>query len=260
MSLEHHEIRDLLAAYALGATEADETAAIEEHLETGCPRCDSELRNWSGLVARLSEAAPTVEPAELTRARVLAAAGEAGQPRRPSRWGLALAASLLVGLGLLGLLRLRQLGGEVEELAAARDVARQQLALAENELAEVRTELVRLRLAVAVAGSPLARTVRLAGLEAAPEAAARTLVDPGDRRAAFFAGGLAPAPEGGTYQLWLIVDGAPRSAGIFDVDEAGRALVIVEQVAPLETIDAWAVTVEPAGGVPQPTGEMVLLG
>lgn len=265
MSMGHEEIRDLLAGYALGAADREEAAAVESHLEAGCPACEEELRRWSGLASRLPEAAPAVEPSATTRARVLAAVGEAPgpvaePPARPRRWQLALAASLLMVLGILGLLRLQRLGTEAEELARARDAARQQLTLAEGELAETRAELARLRLAVAVAGSPSSRTVRLAGLEGAPEAAARTLVDPGESRAAFFAGGLAPAPEGSTYQLWWIVDGTPQSAGLFDVDEAGRALVIVEQVAPPETIEAWAVTIEPAGGVPQPTGEMVLLG
>lgn len=266
MTDRHEEIRELLAGYALGAADADEAARVERHLEGGCPSCEAELRGWTAFVARLPEAEEAVEPSESTRARVLAAIGDepagvrASAERRSRRWPLALAASLLVGLGLLGLLRQGQLAGEIAALRAARDDARQRLALAEGELAASRSELARLRLAVSVAGSPLASTVRLAGLEAAPEAAGRTLVDPADGRAAFFAGGLAPAPEGRTYQLWLVVDGKPRSAGTFDVDDAGRALVVVESVAPPESIDNWAVTIEPAGGVPQPTGEMVLLG
>lgn len=256
MSLGHEELRELLASYALGAADVDEAAAVERHLEAGCESCEEELRQWSGLVSRLPEAVPAVEPSELTSARVLAAAA----PRREKRWGRALAASLLVGLALLGVLRMRHLGAEVDALEEARSAARQRLALAESELDQTRTELARLRLAAAVAGSPQTRSVRLAGLEGAPDASARTLVDPASRRAAFFAGGLGPPPEGSTYQLWLIVAGTPQSGGVFDVDEAGRATLIVEQVAPVETIDAWAVTIEPAGGVPQPTGEMVLLG
>lgn len=262
----HEEIRELLAGYALGATDADESAAVAAHLERGCPSCENELRQWSGVVARLPEAAPAVEPSEMSRARVLAATGEppppavAQPPRRPRRWALALAAALLIAVGLLGAVQLRRLGVEVEALARDLDAARSRVTQTQAELSRTRTELVRLRMAVAVAGNPLTETVRLAGLEAAPEASGRTLVDPGDRRAAFFAGGLAPAPEGSTYQLWLIVDGTPRSGGVFDVGEGGRAMLIVEGVAPPETIDAWAVTIEPAGGVPLPTGEMVLLG
>jgi hypothetical protein len=34
--------------------------------------------------------------------------------------------------------------------------------------------------------------------------------------------------------------------------------VLVDRVEGAEGIKAWAVTSEPAGGVPQPTGEMVL--
>ena len=61
-------------------------------------------------------------------------------------------------------------------------------------------------------------------------------------------------------ELWFIADGTPVSAGIFEVDSQGHAMVLVEKVAPVESIDAWAVTVEPAGGVAQPTGTMVLKG
>ena len=69
----HEEIRELLAAYSIGAAEADETAAVERHLAAGCPGCEEELSRWQGVAARLPEAVPAVEPSELTRARVLAA-------------------------------------------------------------------------------------------------------------------------------------------------------------------------------------------
>jgi anti-sigma-K factor RskA len=44
------------------------------------------------------------------------------------------------------------------------------------------------------------------------------------------------------------------------VDERGSGSLRVEHVAPAGQIQAWAVTVEPEGGVPQPTGAMVLKG
>jgi anti-sigma-K factor RskA len=83
-------------------------------------------------------------------------------------------------------------------------------------------------------------------------------VDPGTGEAVFAASGLPTLPRDRTYQLWFIAGGKPVSAGIFDVGERGRGRLLVQSVPPAGAIDAWAVTVEPAGGVPQPTGAMVL--
>jgi anti-sigma factor RsiW len=58
--LSHHEIEELLGAYALDAVEPDEVVEIEEHLST-CPRCRAELsehREVAGLFAFAGQAAP----------------------------------------------------------------------------------------------------------------------------------------------------------------------------------------------------------
>jgi anti-sigma-K factor RskA len=70
--------------------------------------------------------------------------------------------------------------------------------------------------------------------------------------------GLPPAPAGKTYALWTIVGGTPRPAGLFGVDAAGRG---THRIAPVSTgapARVFAVTVEPEGGVPAPTGPIVL--
>jgi anti-sigma-K factor RskA len=48
------------------------------------------------------------------------------------------------------------------------------------------------------------------------------------------------------------------SAGVFDVDREGRGELEVAAVPASDQAATWAVTVEPAGGVPAPTGDMVL--
>ncbi len=166
----------------------------------------------------------------------------------------ALGALLIGGWLHLGLRR------QVDELAQERIVAAERQERFETELVSTRSELARLRLIGGIAASPQKRLVALTGLVEPGEAFGQALVDPVGRRAIFYAYGLRPTEEGKTYQLWFITDGTPVSAGIFEVDSQGRAMVLVEEVAPVESIDAWAVTIEPAGGVPQPTGTMVLKG
>jgi anti-sigma-K factor RskA len=60
--------------------------------------------------------------------------------------------------------------------------------------------------------------------------------------------------------MWLVpTSGAPISAGIFQSEDSVRGLLSAQ--VPANTMPkAFAVTVEPAGGVPQPTGPKLLLG
>ncbi len=149
---------------------------------------------------------------------------------------------------------------DVDQLAADREELRQELSSVRTELVNTRGELARTRLANRIVSAPGSGSVLLAGLEAAPESSARAYVDPGTHRAVFYASNLDPLDADQTYQLWFIADGTPVSAGTFAVDSEGSGSVLVEQVAAAESLEAWAVTIEPAGGVPQPTGPMVLLG
>src|SRR2546425_118103 len=71
-----------------------------------------------------------------------------------------------------------------------------------------------------------------------------------------FVSKLPPAPAGRTYKLWVIAQGTPRPAGVFQVNGAGEAVRKIEPVA--ESASAFAVTLEPEGGGPAPTGPTVL--
>lgn len=93
----------------------------------------------------------------------------------------------------------------------------------------------------------------------APAGAARGHVYVSASRGLFFAAeALPPLPAGRTYQLWTIVAGQPVSHGIFAPEGDGRAQVLAQ--APPGAVQAIAVTIEPEGGVPAPTGDKVLLG
>lgn len=69
--------------------------------------------------------------------------------------------------------------------------------------------------------------------------------------------GLALLPAGKTYQVWLIKDGVPASAGLFEVRDPGTKTEAVISGQP-DHGQTLAVTIERAGGVPLPTGDIVL--
>lgn len=289
-----HESRfeDWLPSYALGALEGEELEALEAHLETGCPRCAALLAGWEADLAAVAAQAPAVEPSDVTRSRLLktvTAEVKEGSPATrlpspgvsptaapvppphapPQRSALAawaLAASIAaVAFSLGALWSQLRVSGDLESLVAERtrvegelERVRTELSRARTELTGLRTHVERLTVSVQTLGGG-GRTFVLAGLEGAPDAGGAAFVDPRTGRAVFHAYGLPPAPPDKTYQLWWIAEGRPVSAGVFDVDETGSGSLEIE-APPAETIDQWAVTVEPAGGVSQPTGAMVLRG
>src|SRR5262249_55783028 len=138
------------------------------------------------------------------------------------------------------------------------DLARQVSGLG-RQLAAAEAKNERLAQAMAILSAPGMRPIALAALAGAPGAQGHTFLDPGSGRALFFAANLPPLAPDKTYELGFITD-KPVPAGTFAVDARGSGAVEVDRTAPVDQIKLWAVTIEPRGGVPQPTGPMVLKG
>jgi anti-sigma-K factor RskA len=67
-------------------------------------------------------------------------------------------------------------------------------------------------------------------------------------------------PEREEYQLWLEEDGEITSGSVFSVGEDGYRGVRLEAPKSLLNYDSVFITVEPAGGSREPTGEEILEG
>ena len=91
-----------------------------------------------------------------------------------------------------------------------------------------------------------------------PEARATLTVPPESGDATFVADNLRQLSPDQVYQLWIIRDDQALSAGIFAVDENGRAIVEVDGIL-AATFDAVGVSIEPAGGSEQPTPDQIIL-
>jgi len=81
------------------------------------------------------------------------------------------------------------------------------------------------------------------------------------RKGLLYAFDLRPVPLDKIYELWWITEKeGPVMAGLFRPDERGIGRIDVDLPTGAGRIQAAAVTIEPAGGVPKPTGPMVLVG
>jgi anti-sigma-K factor RskA len=107
--------------------------------------------------------------------------------------------------------------------------------------------------------SPYSKMATLSGTDMAKTAYAMVFVEPDTRRGFFYASNLPALPAGKTYQLWVITDKLV-SAGVFSLDRGRKGRVMIQSVPDVATIKKFAVSLEPAGGKPQPTGAVYLVG
>ncbi|HEY5391880.1 MAG TPA: anti-sigma factor [Hanamia sp.] len=67
---------------------------------------------------------------------------------------------------------------------------------------------------------------------------------------------LPTVPEGKQYQLWAIVDGKPESAGMI---ETSNGIYHIQKMKSFGKADAFAITLEKAGGSPTPTMDQMVV-
>jgi len=265
VSRHRAEHLDWCAAWVLGCLDEGDRQELERHLEEGCPICDAEIARLSEGSLRLAESAPPAMPRTSVRAATLervraAMAEETSRPRgllpMPRRggglrvtWGLA-AASIVLAVGVVSL----WYSGEAtrRELAAShRTVADLQRAL-EDERAWSRLVAAKDVRAVQFSATP----------DAIPALRARGLWDPVTRRAVLVFE-LPATPAGHDYQLWGLTPAGPSSLGLVKADAAGRSMVRLPDAGDPSTLQAFAVSLEPAGGSPNPnapSGPVILVG
>ena len=101
------------------------------------------------------------------------------------------------------------------------------------------------------------------GLEVNPDGYGKIIWDPGQRVAILQISNLPAAPSDKDYQLWVIRNQVPVSAGVFSIRQpVEETFFRIEDLVETDkqAINAFAITLEPLGGAPQPTGPMYMLG
>jgi anti-sigma-K factor RskA len=280
----HEELREHLEAWAIGALRAPEVQEVERHLLT-CQACSEVARGLSLVPLALEAHHPVETPSPFVRTRLLStiqgatavqtaspsasaeaaagtsALGEAAGARTGgagiAAW-LAVAAALVLAafLGWDGV-RLR---GRIAELTTELAQARAAVAATESRMAMLQRSADRNQSALAVLTAPDVARIDLAGQPDAPQASGRAYWSRA-RGMVFSAAALPPPPSGRTYQVWVVTSApAPISAGLIEPDSGGHVSAVFATPPDIPQPIAVAVTLEPAGGVPAPTGPKVLVG
>lgn len=257
----------LTGVYALNALDGEERRRFESDLPFGHPTAE-EARELSETAALLAAGTTPVAPPPALKARLMAQIavtpqadvvpvapsppqgatapnvtyGRFGESRRrpfpPSaRWLAAAAAVLLVAAGGAGLWGFQQ--------QQQRDAALHALAAEQGSRSAVMDRIL---------SAPDAKILEVP----APGGATMLIAHSKD---AALAGvvtiGMAPAPQGKAYELWLIdAGGSAKPAGLV---QAGDGSTWNELPGGLGNAAYLGVTVEPSGGSPHPTTKPILL-
>jgi anti-sigma-K factor RskA len=233
------DIHTLAGAYALDAIDDLERTRFDRHLAE-CPSCAAEVAELTETMGTLSDATSEAPPARL-RAAVLARSAATPQTERavprpafrlPAvRWQrLAVAAAAVIALGGAG--------------AVGYEIANHSAPAASTRVSAENKQIA----AVLAARDAHLDSARTAGGGQVTVVSSHSLNEA--------VAVLAKLPSPGAdhaYQLWVISDGTPRSAGVLATGRTSGT----ELVSGVRGAQLLGVTREPAGGSKTPTQPLV---
>ena len=249
------KFRELLEAYALGALDAPERAALEAHLATRCDDCAKALAEARWLVSQLAYLAPEAAPSDMLKGRLLqtvrAEAQAAKQPVSAKSaipfWMWAGVAALFVAT-IYSAWNAQKLQREIQrsdKIAAALLQHRNEL---EAQLEDAKREAT-------ILVDPSSVKIALASADSQTPPLEATWHS---QLGIVLTGQKTPAPPGTrVLQLWLIPKapgGKPIPSLTIRPDADGRFVLLVANPPELMAqTKALAITEEPAGGSSAPT-------
>lgn len=261
--MSHEDYKEMIPARALSALDAAEDHALTEHL-VSCAECQIELEIWRATSATIALEAIPLEPSANLRDRILSQIKD-DQPRAarsnvvpfsvPAKTGwsssskfAAIAASILFVALLASLVIIWR-----ENQANRAETARLR-----SEMESVQKELNQKKELIGVLSAAGSRMTELAPTAIAPGAFAKIAYDK-TGHAMLMAQGLPAAPPGRQYQLWFIVGDKKMPGKTFSADAGGSGMIVDQVPESAMNSAVFAITDEPMGGVPVPTGQIYLV-
>jgi anti-sigma-K factor RskA len=269
----HNEkFEELCAGYVLNALEPEERKEFESLLENAS---DEEREIYQEMQSAANQIAFSVEGSQApsaVRERILnQVQAEEDEDKEQSLNGIssanedsnnfdrttfAIAASFALLLVTLSLVFYSF--NLSSEISSQEDVIQEQQA----RISELQNEVQQKEELLSILESREVDLVIMSGMEVNPNGYGKVIWDSESNRALLQVSNLPAVPSDKDYQLWIIKNNKPVSAGVFAVNnpEKDSFFKIEEMAAGEQAADAFAITMEPKGGMPQPTGDMYLMG
>jgi anti-sigma-K factor RskA len=250
--MAHEEWLERAEIYGLGALDGDELIQFEAHL-AACPVCDGHIRETKENLAVIARSLTPLAPPPQLKSRLLHQINPVVAPpvreKTRSRWfPWSISAGAFAAAGLLFMLTWNLY------------TTRQELQRLQKEVASIQAGSTLHETSIQFLSDPHARSAHLKGLAPSPDAMGHLLWNPETGKGVLITMGLPKNTPDKVYELWAIAGDQPVPAGTFSVEDKPHTLLKIPSLPQGKSFDKFAVTLEPAGGVPKPTGPMHLLG
>ncbi|MDD8019393.1 MAG: anti-sigma factor [Bacteroidota bacterium] len=276
--MEKEQFEELCASYAVGALGAHDEKMLFDAIKLGGEAFEKIFSDYSGTSFLLNQSVVREIPSPKVKLALLNTIQK--QEKRSPFSFLVLAERLALSLGfgsprfgfivslllVVVILEVGTLAYVMHDDAISKEhqIARmesqlndQQRRTAPNNGVQTKEEML------AVLQSPKMEMVLMNGQQVNPAGYGKIMWDPERKSAVLQVSKLPALPADKDYQLWFLdKNKTPVSAGVFSVttDQENMFKVFSLNVPDKKEITAFAVTMEPKGGMPQPTGTMYLLG
>ena len=264
------EIKELAPLYVIGALDTETSSAVESSLRVATPEQQREIARWYEVAAMLPQALPDQDPPADMKNRLLARIASEAQetpieiavkksvveqlaereeqkilPFAPTRRPQSKTAQwLLIAATALLAFAAGYLFKKNADLARERDDLSKEIAAWRGQVDDI--------------VSPRTRIIAMVGDET-PQANAKVVWDTKAHQWVIYIFDLPAPPSDKDYQLWYVTRNAKISAVVFRTDDQGRTVLkLTLPPDALADLAATAVTLEPRGGSPQPTGKFYL--
>jgi anti-sigma-K factor RskA len=275
--MKWNKVKEIAPLYVIGALDEKTAQEVEASLQSATAEQQRVVARWRDLAALLPHALPLQTPPDYLRVRLLNRIVEGTQQTpieiaveestlkemaerdekkvlpfvqtrraesRTARWILIAATALLAFTSAYFFKQNAKLARELDYLSHERDYLSDELAASRRQVDDI--------------VSPKTKVIAMIGDEA-PKANAKVVWDTKAQQWVVYIFDLPAPPSDKDYQLWYVTANAKINARVFSTDEQGRA--VLKLTLPPEALSglaATAVTLEPKGGSPQPTGKFYL--
>lgn len=278
---------ELLAGFVLGTLTRSELVEFHALKDRGLPAGAMSIEEAQMLLAELPEALHSPVPSPKLKEKIMAKAFVETPPEadlipfpnirhstfdirnRAGLPALAWAAILLLALTNAGMfVQTLRLHNQFKDVALQNQKLRKDIAVASNQsddVKKIKTELARVKLELAhqndmneMLTNPTVQVSNMKGTKT--DCRARVYYDPDARIVLVCSSSLPNLAPNKDYQLWAMVGGKPVSVGVLKTRKGNAFQLNVSPSVPLDQAKTFAISMEPAGGMPKPTGEIVFAG
>ena len=257
------ERQDLLLLYLADALDNEERQEMRAHLASGCPTCAANLLQAQAAWTSIPAALDPERPPTIVKQRLMNRIADRSD-RLPDSVALRIFRILVpaaCAAGIAIIVTHAVLSRRIAELQREATAAKLLLGFQDQRMKSLRAGLSNQLQITDMLRAPDTRLIKMDATNLQPGATACIIWNQKSGHWELLTCGMAFPATGKTYELWIVTQSGQKiPACTFDVDASGEATKLVTVPHDIGPMAMAAVTDEPTGGMPQPTGHFQFTG